>query len=141
MIDYIKYLLNPLLGMFRLVEYSAPLGTTIAGTADMGFGPNAQFFVRADIFFGPVVGCGYCLANGAFIGFLRRTFFKFQTQNAIVFTFMLTLAVDAFTVATESQMFVTDVIDTALLLVPLWAVAHLIRVAAFDQAALSESKS
>jgi hypothetical protein len=42
------------------------------------------------------------LANGAFGGFLRRSFFRFQTHTVVVFTFMLALPVNAFTVAIES---------------------------------------
>ena len=138
---YIKYLVDPLLGMFRLEDYTLPLGTIIAGNLDAGFGPNVQYFVRADIFFGPVFGCGYCLAIGYIGGMLRRSFFTLRTNNVMIFTFALMMAVSAFTLATESQLFVSEVADTALFLFPLWAFAYVARMAAQASHRLPEATS
>jgi hypothetical protein len=131
--DYLNYLLNPTLGMFRLADYSPPLGTIIAGNLDFGFGPNAQYFVRADIYFGAILGCLYCFLNGYVIGAMRRAFYTLRTEAAIPFTFTLMLAVTAFNLAAESQLFVSATIDAILVIVPLWFVARIIRIASSDQ--------
>ena len=132
-LDYIGYLLDPTLGLFRLKEYAAPLGTIIAGNLEMGFGPNAQYFVRADIFFGPIAGCLYCLAIGYVIGNVRKKFFTIRTENPLIFTFVLMTAVSALSLAIESQMFVEGIIDTALVVIPCWAVAFAARIAVTNQ--------
>jgi hypothetical protein len=137
-LDYLKYLLDPTLGLFRLKTYAAPLGTIIAGNLETGFGPNAQFFVRADIFFGPVAGCVYCIVIGYLIGLMRKKLFTLQTENPLVFTFALMVAVSAFLLAYESQMFVTEMIDAGLVVIPLWGVAFFARIAATYQRKLSE---
>jgi hypothetical protein len=128
--DYVEYLLDPTLGMFRLKEYGVPLGTIIAGYLDLGFGPNAKYFVRADIFFGPIMGCVYCLIMGALSALMRRFFFTLRTGSAIYLAFALMLATSALDLAIESQTFVTNVIDAALVIGPLWMVGVIARTAA-----------
>ena len=130
LLEYLKYLLDPTLGLLRLKEYAIPLGTIVAGNLETGFGPNVQFFVRADIFFGPVAGCFYCFLIGCIIGFLRRKFFTVQTASPFVFTWVLFAAMSAFVLAVESQMFLEEIVDAALVILPLWGVAILARTAA-----------
>jgi hypothetical protein len=124
-ISYLQYLLDPVLGMFRIKTYAAPLGSVIARDLDSGFGPNAQFFVRADIFFGPVFGCIYCAVIGFLCEFFRRQFYALRTSSAIALTASLMVAVSALNLAMESQLFVAEIVDTALVLLPLWCFARL----------------
>jgi hypothetical protein len=124
--DYIHYLVDPLLGNFRILDYASippPLGTTISDS-DLGFGPNAQYFVRADIFFGPVFGCFYCLAIGHLTNLFRRQFFTLRTRNAIVFALSLQLAVSALNIPFESSLFFSSIMDTLLFIGPLWCFAR-----------------
>jgi hypothetical protein len=125
LLDYVHYLVDPILGMFRIIDYTSmrpALGTTISGM-DVGFGPNAQYFVRADIFFGPFLGCLYCLAIGYLNGLFRRQFFTVRTGSAITLTFSLLLAVSAINLPFESSLFFSIVADTVLFLCPLWCFA------------------
>ncbi len=129
--DYLHYLIDPILGMLRLVDYGSirpPLGSIISNMDD-GFGPNAQYFVRADIFFGPVLGSVYCLALGYLVGFLRRQFFVFQPKSAMALAFSLFLAVSAVNLPFESSLFVSMTVDTILILSPLWCLAHVATLA------------
>jgi uncharacterized MAPEG superfamily protein len=128
-LDYISYLFQSTLGLFRLIPYRDALGTVIMGSGETGFGPNAQYFVRADIFFGPIYGCIYCFVIGYFVGLMRRGFFTFSGGNATKLTLRLTLAVSATALAVESQLFVTDLVDLLLMLVPLYCLARLVRFA------------
>ena len=124
--DYVHYLVDPFLAMFRIVDYSSihPALGSIISNMENGFGPNAQYFVRADIFFGPIGGCVYCLAIGYLNGLFRRQFFTFHTRSAMTFTFSLLLAVAAINLPFESSLFGSIVVDTAVFLFPLWCFAR-----------------
>jgi hypothetical protein len=129
--DYFHYLVDPFLAMFRIVDYSSihpALGSMIANMEN-GFGPNAQYFVRADIFFGSIGGCVYCLVIGYLNGLFRKQFFTFQTRNAMAFTFSLLLAVAAINLPFESSLFVSIIADTAFFLFPIWSFAHVATLA------------
>jgi hypothetical protein len=126
LVGYLKYLFNDTLGMLRLGEYQEALGTIILG-GDSGFGPNAQYFVRADLFFGPVYGFLYSLGIGYFVGYLRKSFFCVSKTSPIMFTFRLAFAVSAFALAVESDMFVSEAAAIVVCVFPLWILARLIR--------------
>jgi hypothetical protein len=129
--DYFHYLFDPILAMLRLVDYQSirpPLGSIIGGL-DSGFGPNAQYFVRADIFFGPVLGSFYCLALGYLTAILRRQFFIFRPRSAMVFTFSLLLAVSAVSLPLESSLFVSGIADVVIFIVPMWCLARVANLA------------
>jgi hypothetical protein len=130
--DYVHYLVDPILGMFRLVDYASirPALGSIISNMDNGFGPNAQYFVRADIFFGPIGGCAYCLAIGYLTGLFRKQFFTFHTRSALLFTFSLLFAASALTLPFESSLFVSIVVDTAVFVFPLWCLAHVATISA-----------
>jgi hypothetical protein len=139
--DYVHYLADPILGMFRIVDYASiqpALGSTISNLEN-GFGPNAQYFVRADIFFGPVLGCFYCFAIGYLTGLFRRQFFKFHARSAIAFTFSLLLAVAAINLPFESSLFGSIVVDTAVFAFPLWCFAHVATLSTMVSHELRES--
>jgi hypothetical protein len=139
--DYVHYLVDPILGMFRIVDYaSIPIALgSIISNMENGFGPNAQYFVRADIFFGPVFGCSYCLAIGYLTGLFRRQFFTFHTRSAMSFTFSLLFAVSALNLPFESSMFGSIVVDTAVFLFPLWCFAHVATLSTMVSHDLHES--
>jgi hypothetical protein len=135
---YLQYLVDPILGMFRIKPYAIPLGSVIARDLDDGFGPNAQYFVRADIFFGPIFGCLYCAAIGFLCEFFRRQFYTIRTASAMVLTGSLMLAVTALNLAMESQLFVAEIADTALMLFPLWCFARVVNLSTANLPALTE---
>jgi len=124
--DYVHYLVDPFLALFRIVDYTSihPALGSIISNMESGFGPNAQYFVRADIFFGPIGGCVYCLAIGYLTGVFRRQFSTFHTRSALSLTFSLLFAASAMTLPFESSLFGSIVVDTAIFLVPLWCFAH-----------------
>jgi len=123
---YLKYLFNDTLGMLRVGEYQEALGSVILG-GENGFGPNVQYFVRADLFFGPVYGFFYSLGIGYFIGYLRTSFLHVSKASPMMFTLRLVFAVSAFTLAIESSLFVSEATSIVVLVFPLWIIARLIR--------------
>lgn len=128
-LDYIKYLTANTLALMRVIHYPPALGSVILGDPDSGFGPNAQYFVRADIFFGPILGCLYCYLNGYVIGRLRKMFFEYGRGNIMSLALRLMLAVSAFNIATESSLFVSSLVDAAIIVIPIWGLASLMRSA------------
>lgn len=126
---YLHNVFGDFLGMVRVVPYQAALGSIILGSDD-GFGPNAQYFVQADLFFGPISGLLYCFIVGYFIASLRTNFFKRATGSAIWLAFKLMLAVSAFSFAVDAGLFVAPVITACVLTFVLWLLARIIWIAA-----------
>jgi hypothetical protein len=126
--DYLAYLIQPILGMLRLAPVPDALGSVIMGTEDVGFGPNPQFYIRADIFFGPVRGCIYCFVIGYAISWMRRYFFPSEPVSPGSYVWRLSIAASAFTLATDSSLFIGSVFDGLLIIAPLWCLAHLLIV-------------
>jgi hypothetical protein len=56
--------------------------------------------------------------------FFRRQFYTLRTSSAMMLAGSLMLAVSALNLAMESQLFVAEVADTALVLLPLWCFAR-----------------
>ena len=129
LLGYLQYLMGETLSMLRLQEYTEPLGSVILGLGNTGFGPNAQSFVVADLFFGPILGCLYSFAVGYAIGYLRTSFINDSRSSPILFVLKLTLAVLSFAIAVEAPEFVNSVVMTVLVLSPLWLLARLARLA------------
>ena len=124
---YLSYLTNDSLAMLRLAEYREPLGSVILGTGNNGFGPNAQYFVRADLFFGPIWGCLYSMIIGYGIGKFRTMFFTASPSYPMIFVFTLSLALLSPNLVSESSMFVQAVVSIVLTVLPLWAAVCSIR--------------
>jgi hypothetical protein len=126
---YLHNLLGDPLGMLRIVEYKAALGSIILGS-DEGFGPNVQYFIQADLFFGIYFGILYCFIIGYMIASLRINFFKQATNSAVWLAFKLMLAASAFSFAIDAGLFVAPIITACILVLPLWLLARLIWIGA-----------
>lgn len=127
LLGYLQYLTNDSLAMLRLAEYKEPLGSVILGAGNNGFGPNAQYFVRADLFFGPQWGCLYSLLIGFCIGKLRTWFFSASPSYPVRFVLLLTAALLADNLFYESSMFLQTIVSICLTVFPIWLVVRLIR--------------
>jgi hypothetical protein len=123
--SYLHYLLGDILGMLRISDYQPALGSVILGS-DEGFGPNPQFFIQADLFFGPVVGLLYSLILGYAVSSLRRAFFGKPGKSAVWFAFKLMLALTAFDLAIDSSEFVVDIAGACLFVIPTWLLSRLV---------------
>jgi len=122
--SYLHYLFGDVLGMLRISSYPQALGSVILGS-DEGFGPNPQFFIQADLFFGPAIGLFYSLILGYVVSWLRRDFFDRTDTSALLFAFKLMLAVSALDLAIDSGEFVVDVVGACLFVIPAWLFSHL----------------
>jgi hypothetical protein len=114
------------MGLLRISQYAAPLGGLILGSEEGG--PNVQYFIAADLFFGPFAGCLYSFVVGSCVAALRNGFFYERSKSAMILTVRLFLALIAFDLATEAGMFVTEAFIALLCIVPLFAIASICRV-------------
>jgi hypothetical protein len=129
--NYLEYLFKGWLATVRITsEYPPALGSVIMGTDEVGFGPNPLYFVRADIFFGPVAGCAYSALIGYGVAWLRRLFFTGRSLSVASLALRLTFAGAAFELAIDSAGFIGGALDLLILVGPLWVVAKLILHAA-----------
>jgi hypothetical protein len=127
---YLSRIFSEPLSMLRLMDYREPLGSVILGTGDNGFGPNPQYFIEADLYFGSLFGCVYSLLIGFGIASLRRLFFTKFTTSAVWFTVLFTMASYALALAVDSSLFVAVMFTVVIFLIPFWIIARLIRLAA-----------
>ncbi len=140
-IDYLSYLFKGMLATLRILrEYPPALGSLIMGTDKVGYGPNPLYFVRADIFFGPIVGCAYCMLLGYITSLLRRLFFTPLTVSVGSLAVRLCFATSAFTLASDSGEFVGGAVDLLLLIGPLWLLAKLMIQAVEGRAIAGEPR-
>ena len=125
-LDYLSYLFKGMLATLRIMkEYPPALGTVIMGIDQVGFGPNPLYFVRGDIFFGPIGGCFYCFAIGYCVSWLRRGFFTAKQVSIGSLTLRLTFATSAFALASDSGLFVGGAVDLLVVGGTLWLLASL----------------
>ncbi len=126
-VGFLRNTFSDTMGLLRLSDYSLPLGIVILGSEEGG--PNVQYFIAADLFFGPVAGCLYSFAVGGCMAMLRNGFFRESSDSAVRFTVRLFLAIVAFDLATEAGMFVTEIFMVLLCVTPLYWFACLLRTA------------
>ena len=123
-VNYLEYLFKGWLATFRIIsEYPPALGSVIMGVNQPGLGPNPLYFVRADIFFGPVAGCLYCLYIGLATAWIRQLFFtrKAITVNSSIVR--LALATFAFGMPIDSGGTIGYALDIVMFIVPIWLLA------------------
>lgn len=127
--DFIAHILNPLLAMIRVEEYENPIGSYILYHAIdhpiSSFGPNAQHPIEGLIYFGPYLAWFYSLCVGLFIGIVRTRWLsvilKSPNQlNMLIYVIVSSMVV---TIATESALFSTQLLDIVFYGIPLFAVS------------------
>lgn len=121
--DYPGHLLNPLLGLFRIVEYKSPIGNDIVSySLGVGeeisavLGPNTPFYIMGPIFFGPAGGLVYAFLTGCVFGWLRRCFVRASIARPLSFCTWGAILIVAVALPTQDDLFVGMVGD---LLIPL----------------------
>jgi hypothetical protein len=124
---YMRSMLSDVFGLLRIVDYGKPLGMMILGSESGG--PNVQYFIYADLFFSPVVGCLYSVLVGYLIASLRGYFFHSRTRSLVTFSFQLFLTLIAFDLASEAGLFATELVFTLICVAPLYPLSYLCRSA------------
>jgi hypothetical protein len=129
-LDYPAHLLNPLLGMLRLAEYQSPLGNLMVqqslGVSERlseALGPNTPFYVKGELFFGPVFALGYSFLVGATAAWLRRSFEACHWSSPVTFCLRGTLFLMIPALAMEDSLFISMVLDMLLVVIPVFFLA------------------
>ncbi len=125
LLGYLRNVLSDTLGVLRVLPYQDSLGGVIKGS-EAG-GPNAQYFLLADIFFSPLTGCLYSFTVGYVIAAFRNRFFGSRTREIGVMAAQLFLALVAFDLAMDASLFVTEVFSAFLFAMPIYLFAKLCR--------------
>jgi oligosaccharide repeat unit polymerase len=126
-IDFVKYELNPFLGILRIAPYLSPLSFEMVQYSfmnnevlDVVTGPNLPYYVKGHLFFGAFGGLIYSFIIGAFIAKLRNLMFSKQLSYSR-YIIILFINLSAFSFAQDSAYTLSVLFDTFLFsLVPLF---------------------
>jgi len=131
-LDYFSYILKPILATLRLAETQYPLGAILMNIATgwpLGsFGPNAQFPVVADIYFGPMFFWVYAFVLGSLVAFLRVGLPRYLSKNGsfgalTYFFFFFSAAI----IPTDFILFLQQTFMFFLLVLPIWFLSAILR--------------
>lgn len=128
--NYPAYISNGILGLFRLVPYEEPLGHKLVVASFKhgehlldAFGPNVPFYVKGEIFFGPLGGIFYSFFIGMIISKVRNAYLRQITLRPLKFVGLGTLVMMVFVLPTEDSLFMTQVFDLFIFGIPILLLA------------------
>ncbi len=132
-LDFVFSITNPILGAFRLVDYQKPLGYLMAlqtlgnnQTLASIMGPNDQYYVMSNIYFGSIFGPIYCGIVGFCVSRARQWFFDAERVSILQFISILVFAIVIFSLPVEAPLFASTLFDT---FVPVGIVTVLVCIA------------
>lgn len=131
--DYPSYVLNPIVGFFRLTPYQEAFGNVMVEnslppgvTLDVILGPNSPFYTEGQIFFGYYGAFFYSLLVGALTSYLRALYFSLVKCSAFMLVLMNVITLYSLSFLTDVRMTVGMLFDTILFVVPLYVVISLL---------------
>lgn len=117
-LDYPGHLFNGITGFLRLTDYDTPLGTimvnvTLERWAELtsSIGPNTPFYVKGEVFFGPIVAPLYAFTVGMILKWFRVQFFGYTGHSLTRYSFLATLVILSSALPTEDSLFVVQLFD------------------------------
>lgn len=127
--DFVADEFNSVLGSFRLVPYSQPLGYRLINyyfniNSDT-FGPSIPYYIKGNIYFGFYGAFIYSFIIGGIIGFVRRCFYALVKNGSSSFFYallMIHLNLFIYTLPQDSPVFISVLFDTVFLSLPIVAV-------------------
>jgi oligosaccharide repeat unit polymerase len=128
-VDFFKDELNPVLGFFRLVPYQQPMGFRIINyyfnVNSQTFGPNTPYYIKGNIYFGYYGAFIYSYIIGAIIGFMRGRFYAIvRNGSSLLYAIIIVhLNLAVYTLAQDSQLFVSVLFDTFILSLPFFIIS------------------
>ena len=126
-IDYISFILNPIIGFFHIVPYTEPFGSIIvANTYASEFkslvylAPNTPFFIEGQIFFGYSGAFIYSFFIGAIFSAIRRFFLTLSQASYFALALASTFILHSGNILIEATYFVKTCFDTCLFAMPVY---------------------
>ncbi len=124
---------NSILGLFRLVTYTQPLGFKLINfyynMNQDTFGPNIPYYIKGNIYFGYYGAFVYSLFVGIIVGFVRRLFYGLVRSGSASIIFALIIIhmnINITTYAQDSQLYINQLSDTFFLSLPVFLVSLLL---------------
>ncbi len=131
--DFIPYELNPILGFFRLVTYTQPLGFelvefTTSIYEDTVFGPNVPYYVKGYIFFGKYGAFVYAFVIGGIFGWVRSLYYDLleKPKSVLVALLVIFLNLSIPGLPQDSQLYINIMFDTFFQAVPIYLLIYFI---------------
>jgi hypothetical protein len=132
-IDFLKYELNPFLGILRITPYLAPLSFEMVQYSfnnneflDVVTGPNLPYYVKGHIFFGKYGALIYSFFVGLFIVHIRNLMFA-KHSSYTVYLVLIFLNLSVFSFAQDSALTLSIFFDTLIFsLIPIFLALMLI---------------
>jgi oligosaccharide repeat unit polymerase len=119
-IDFLKYELNPFLGILRITPYLSPLSFDMVQYSfnhnevlDVVTGPNLPYYVKGHIFFGKYGALVYSFLLGLFIAHIRNLMFVKQSSYT-VYLLLIFLNLSVFSFAQDSALTLSIFFDTLI---------------------------
>jgi len=129
--DFLLYIINPVASILRVAEPDFPMGAEIlhyaTGWAITSFGPNAQFPVIGDIFFGPAFSWLYSLTLGMLTGYLRigsvKYLMRFGSYGTVLYLFLWSTSI---TIPGDLILFIQLTFMFILFSIPVYICTHIV---------------
>lgn len=125
--QYPAYILNPILGFFRIVPYNEAFGNVMVENSlppdtilDVIVGPNTSFYIEGQIFFGYLGGILYSGLVGGAYAFLRWIYFSLKKSPAFLFVFFCYVCQLASILLIDVNLFVAQLFDTCFFVLPIY---------------------
>lgn len=137
-LDYLINTFGGILGALRLIDYDTPIGNqfvqvTLPTGVDFSesLGPNLPFYVRGELYFGPLLALLHAFIIGFIFGCLRRLFFAYRGRSLLGYSLLSFAVVISVVLPTEEGLAVGQAFDFAIFFFPIYVVTSIIRI--FDQ--------
>lgn len=132
-LDYLRDAFGSLLGMLRIVDYTPPIGNRfVQFTLPAGqefpdsLGPNLPFYVRGELFFGPLLAPLHSLLIGFIFGLTRRAFIRNRSPNLLRYSALAFTTILANTLPIEEGLAIGRAFDTIMTVGPIYLLVSLL---------------
>jgi hypothetical protein len=126
-LDFIPYIINPILGFLHLVPYVEPFGSITVGNTQLSqlktsvyLAPNTPFYIEGQIFFGYYGAFAYSFFLGVIISIIRQVFFALIQGTYFLLALTCTFFFHSWPLVIETSLFVKSCLDTCIFVLPIY---------------------
>lgn len=123
--SYFRETFGSFLGMFRLIDYSSPIGNQLvqfslpAGSIfSESLGPNLNFYVRGELYLGAWLAPFHAALIGWLFGYFRRIFVLYRGDSLLTYSLLSFAVVLSTSLPIDEGLVVGQALDFLLLFVP-----------------------
>ena len=128
-IDYVRNTFGSVLGALRMIDYDIPIGNqfvqhTLPTGVDFSesLGPNLPFYVRGELYFGPLFAPLHAFAVGFIFGRLRKLFLAYRGRSLLTYSLLSSTVAISVSLPTDEGLAVGQAFDFAMFFLPIYAV-------------------